>query len=385
MRRLFTQRARLPRWVVGVAILIGLGVALRLLLAPTLTYYVNKQLNATPGITGHIDTIDLHILRGRYVVKNIRLDTAGKTPQALFAAKALAVDLSWRQLARGRVIGDVSLWQPAVTLVAPTQKADTKAKPKAPNWQAQVRRLLPIKVTELAIHDGRVRFRDPTQKPKIDLTVDAIQITATNLTNRDSLKDAMFAKVVGHAKPLGDGDLRLAMQIDPLAQAPTFSLKTTLTQVDLTKLNDFLLAYGKFDVNRGTFELYSEFAARDGNFKGYIKPMFRNLEVLNWEEEKDRDNKLLLFWKGIVGTVADVFKNAPHDQLATKIPIEGTFDDPDINVWDAVGSLLRNGFVRALVPSIDHSVALKDVPAAPGGGAKEDAKDGAQSRRRSNN
>jgi hypothetical protein len=39
--------------------------------------------------------------------------------------------------------------------------------------------------------------------------------------------------------------------------------------------------------------------------------------------------------------------------LATRIPIEGRFDKPDIAAWDAIIETLRNAFVRVLQHGLD--------------------------------
>lgn len=56
-----------------------------------------------------------------------------------------------------------------------------------------------------------------------------------------------------------------------------------------------------------------------------------------------------------------LFKNHPHDQLATQIPFSGTIDNPDANVWVTIVNILRNAFVNAFSNSLERSVSLKDV------------------------
>ena len=51
----------------------------------------------------------------------------------------------------------------------------------------------------------------------------------------------------------------------------------------------------------------------------------------------------------------------PQDQVATKAEIEGDFNNPKINILDAVWEVLRNAFIQALLPSIDNEISLKSV------------------------
>ena len=66
-------------------------------------------------------------------------------------------------------------------------------------------------------------------------------------------------------------------------------------------------------------------------------------------------------WTGLVQLAATIFKNHPHDQLATQIPFSGTIDDPDADVWVTIVNILCNAFVNAFSNSLEHSVTLKDV------------------------
>ncbi len=77
-------------------------------------------------------------------------------------------------------------------------------------------------------------------------------------------------------------------------------------------------------------------------------------DILKWKKEDERPIEKL--WEGVVGAVAAVFKNWSHDRLATKIPLEGRFDRPDVNAWEAMFGVLRNAFIQAL----RHGLESKD-------------------------
>ena len=133
-----------------------------------------------------------------------------------------------------------------------------------------------------------------------------------------------------------------------------------LTNVDLIALNSFLRAYGKFDVARGTFALYTSVAADNGSYDGYFKVFFKDLDVFQWEKERKK-NILAVFWQAIVGGVATVFENHPKNQLATKVPISGSYTNSSIGIWTATGTLLQNAFIHALVPKLDQHVTVEQV------------------------
>jgi hypothetical protein len=196
---------------------------------------------------------------------------------------------------------------------------------------------------------------------------------ATNLTNDRTIRNPLPAGLMASAQSIGGGEFRLNLRMNPLDPAPTFEMNAMLTNVDLVSLNNFLRAYGKFDVQSGVFQLFTSVASENGNYKGDVKVMFQHLDVFAWEKDKNK-NILKIFWEAVVGVLAEGFKNHPHDQLAADVPISGTFSGTKIDIWGAVGSLLHNAFIRALMPRIDQPVHLQSVDAnAPPTGANEPA------------
>ena len=69
---------------------------------------------------------------------------------------------------------------------------------------------------------------------------------------------------------------------------PDFNLKVAIQNTDLPSMNDIFRAYGRFDVASGKFSVYSEVAIKDGNINGYIKPLFANVEVYDYQKDKSK-------------------------------------------------------------------------------------------------
>jgi hypothetical protein len=141
--------------------------------------------------------------------------------------------------------------------------------------------------------------------------------------------------------------------------------------VRLADLNDFLQAYGKVDAERGTFEMYTEFAASDGEVEGYVKTLFEDVQLLSLDEIDGPGDAMEAFWEGLVELGAQLFKNQPRDRLAAYIPLRGRTDDVNADLITTVGSLLRNAFVVALRPAIEESIELEDLEVVAGGGERD--------------
>jgi hypothetical protein len=255
-------------------------------------------------------------------------------------------------------VGEIGLESPKLNfVVAPTEEDSQKKVDKS--WTEVVQDLFPVRINRFEINDGEVHFRNFHSEPKVDIFLEKLDITALNLTNSREISESLYA-TIDASKPKDDyGELKLHLEMDPYAKQPTFDLDGSLKDVNLVKLNDFLRAYAKVDVERGSLSLFTEMSASDGNFEGYVKPLLKDLDVLDLEKEED--NLLEVAWEAIVGGVAELFENQPRDQLGTKIPISGRFKNPDVGIWSGIGNLLVNAFIRALTPGVEGTIGLEDT------------------------
>ncbi len=73
-----------------------------------------------------------------------------------------------------------------------------------------------------------------------------------------------------------------------------------------------------------------------------------------------------MVWDGVVESAAVAFKNHPNDTLATKIPISGTYQKSEVGILSAIGNLLKNAFIHALVPKVDETMTVNKVQADTG-------------------
>jgi hypothetical protein len=124
--------------------------------------------------------------------------------------------------------------------------------------------------------------------------------------------------------------------------------------LDVTKINDLALSYGKIDFKRGWFDLVIEADAREGQLTGYAKPLFRNLKVFSVTEDLKEDNVFQFFWQALVGAATSLFKNQSRDQFGTLIPFTGDLEGATSTDFLAtLGNILRNAFVRAYLPRLE--------------------------------
>jgi hypothetical protein len=342
--------------------IIGLLVIFRIVLPYIVLHYVNDKLAHLEEYYGHVNDIDIALIRGAYVIKDINLvkieEEKVKTDSIPFF-KAPEIDLSveWRAIFKGRVVGEIYVNKPELNFVKDKHKnEDVKA--DTADFRKLIKDLMPLTVNHFEIANGKIRYVDKTSKPKVDIAMTDIMIIATNLSNvNDSTK--LLPATCDVSANVYEGKFKMKVNFDALQKQPTFDMNTNLTGVNLVLLNDFLRAYGNFDVKKGNFGMYAEFAAKEGKFGGYVKPILKDMDIVQWNKEEGDFKQIL--WETVVGSAAEVFQNQKEEQLATKVPIEGKFDNADVNLWRSISFVLRNAFVNALQPYIDNSININKM------------------------
>jgi len=100
----------IPLWQVIVVLIILAILIFRLALPGMVKNYVNKKLNELPGYTGHVDDIDIHLLRGAYVIQGLLLKKKTDPEKYPFLTiKQADLALEWGAIFKGRLTGVVQL------------------------------------------------------------------------------------------------------------------------------------------------------------------------------------------------------------------------------------------------------------------------------------
>jgi hypothetical protein len=339
---------------------IALLVVVRLILPYVVLHYANKSLAEMKGYYGHIEDIDLAIIRGAYKIDSIyinKLDSTTSKQTPFFGAKAIDLSVEWKALFHGSIVGELVFEEPSLRFTK--EKAEPKEVRKdSAQFDKVLDDFMPLRVNRVEINRGKLQYIDEGSSPKVDIALTDAYIIALNLRNSYDSAALLPARVSARAS-VYEGDMTFTMKLNPLAKEPTFDMNAEVKNTNLVLLNDFFQAYAKIDVNKGVFGLYTEVAAKEGKFTGYVKPLIKDLDVLG-KEDRD-DNVFRKLWEGLAGTVGEIFENQKRDQVATKVPFKGDLKNPDTNLWYAVGRVLQNAFVQALQPAIDNEINIATI------------------------
>ncbi len=355
----FLKKIR-KRTLIILLVIAGVLVILRIYLPQIVLRYVNTKLSEMENYYGHVKDIDIWLIRGAYVIDDIvikkKLPAKNKALDTIPFFKADELDLSvqWKAIFEGKLVGEIYVEKPELKFVKGAHQ-DEDLRSDTSDFRQLVRDLMPLTVNHFQINKGQIHYVDPFSSPPVDISVHSIQAMAKNLSNHSDSADLLPASLVAEGGGYG-GNFRLRVDFDALAGSPTFDLDAEVKHADLTGMNDFMQAYGNFDVERGEFNMYAEFAAKNDSFGGYVKPLIKDLSIVKWNKEEGSIPQII--WETIVAAGAKLLTNIKEDQIGTKVYIANTFDDPQINTWGAVSYVLRNAFLQALRPSIEHTVNI---------------------------
>lgn len=351
------HRLRTWLWIIGALI------AIRIALPYILLHVVNDRLEKMPGYYGHVDDLNLALIRGAYQLELFdlqRVDSVTQKRTPFLAADLIDLSVEWKALFKGSVVGELLIERPEVHFTKEAAEPEDVAKDTA-DFRALLKDLMPLQINRIEAHNGSVHYLDPTSSPKVDVQMDDLEVLALNLRNSYDSTDVLLPASIKADANIYGGTFNFNMKLNPLAEDPTLDMNAEFKALQLVKVNDFMQAYANVDVNKGTFGLYTEIATKDRKFQGYVKPIIKDLDVLGKEDKKD--NIMRKIWEGLVGTVGDVLTNPSKDQVATKLEFSGNLDGPRANIFYAVIDLLRNAFIQALQPALDNEVSIATVAA----------------------
>ncbi|MDD5302361.1 MAG: DUF748 domain-containing protein [Elusimicrobia bacterium] len=335
------------RWKVLLGAVVVLA-AVRAALPSIVKSRINASLSRVEGWDARVGDVDLALLRGGLVLRDIKAEGKGSSVKA--SVSRAAINVSWSQMLRRRLVASVDISRPRASMTvhradkekakAASRKIEKKAEVVFPN----LKDLFPFRIDRFAVRDGEFAVTEG----ELTARVTGAYFVVKGLTNIGK-----EARATGEAGAVisKDGTVRLDFHVDPTARPPAFDFSLAVKKIELAALNPLLRAEFGMDVDKGVFELVAEATSTGGGFHGYVKSFFADLKMGPTGGKPGGAVKVIK--EAVVGAVAAVLKNQKTDAVAGKVPFEGRYDDPDIGVWEALASVLHNAFIKALRPTFE--------------------------------
>lgn len=359
----FLKHHRLRKEIfLGIVGLLVILVVARAILPLALKTYINKTLAGIENYDGQVEDVDVALWRGAYELHGVRIvKTGAKHDKPFFSADEVEVALDWSSLFRGHLVSKVHMHEPKLQFVQTASKASSQTSVDE-SWQRQLMKLYPFEINKFYIYNGFIRFENKTSDPKINFYAKNLDLTADNISNTTKSDKRLPSSVKLTGKLMDSAKLNAKADFDLITEPTEIDMNIAATSLDLREINDFAKAYGNFDFEKGKLNVTLELAASKTNYSGYVKTALIGADVLDWKKEKKQgDSTGHLIWEGLAGSIADIFENQKKNQFAARIPLKGSRKELKVGSWEAVGSILKNAFVKALSPELEDSVEFSDA------------------------
>lgn len=332
-------------------------VAIRLILPYFVLKTVNKTLANIEEYHGHIDDLSFSLYRGGFNIYDLKIEKDNSNiPVPFFLLKEADVSIHWGALLKGSLVAEVILNEPNVNFAIDETGEESQTGTET-NWVETLEELTPldINLNLFSINNGSVTFKDFSQDPMVDIYLKDLDIKATNLSNVIDDEEKYPANITASAESIGTGKLSCVSHLNILKTTPDFNVDFKLENANLTSLNTFTDAYANFDFEEGVFSVYSEVIMEDGSYKGYVKPILDNVDIIKKGSDKDK-TLLNRGWQLFLDSTLGIFKNHKKNRFATKAPISGNIQENNVNGWKAFINTIKNAFFKVFSKEIDEEL-----------------------------
>lgn len=349
----------------SVKILIALVVILvvaRLLLPYFVLRYVNKTLADLGDYTGHVDDIDIALLRGAYQIDNLVIRKVnGKVKEPFVSIPKSDLSVEWKSLFKGRLVGEVECYKPELNFAFSENEATSQTGEGA-DWTRVVKDLLPIQINRFALFDGRIDLKNLVTNPSSNLSLQKVNGELKNIRNVDEKPGSLPSPVwlTGDVPGYG-GTMKFNANTYLLKDIPDFNYDLQFSDLQLVKLNTLARHYANVDFEGGTMSVFSEMAMNDKKLNGYLKPLTKDMKIFRLKEPGENRTVGRFFTELLAEAGSEVLENQKRKQVATRVPLTGTIDDIKTPVWPTIFGVLRNAYVSAFEKKFDNDITFTDA------------------------
>ena len=339
-----------------LAVLLLALVVLRLLLPGWVHHYLDGRIARMGTYHGSLSEVNLHIWRGSYTIENLRVEKLGAPASEPFLlSPRTEITVSFAALLHGRLRGNVDFYDATVNFIDGRTESERQLG-KGVNWSNELNILIPVEVDRIRVHNGTITFRNVTSNPRVDLTMNHVQSTVTNLSASKSATGERVASLDTTATVLGNAPLETHATFDPANRFGDFDYHIRVIQIQLVRANALARAYTGLDFAGGTGDFSMDLKARNGDLEGYAEPVFKDLKLFSWKKDVDEDKKgpIKLLYQAAAQGVVSLLKAPSNDQIVTKVSISGRIGDSQIGGPQAIVDVLRHAFAEAYKEQLEH-------------------------------
>ncbi|QAA80787.1 DUF748 domain-containing protein [Aequorivita sp. H23M31] len=339
------------------AIILHLFIAFRLFLPFWIENKVNKTLAELPGYQGQVSDIDVSIFNGTYSIKGMTLKKdSAKTEIPYIKLPHILIAFDWEALKEGKLASKIQIQNAELTYVLEDWK-DIDNKTQTKDWKNVWTKLVPLDINQIEIHSGKVLFIPSSLHPEKFLGLQDLTLSATNLQSVIEKERILPSPIEVNGISNGNGKFHLEGNMNLQKEIPEMDLSFSLENADIEALNSFTSTYGGFYFAKGKMDIMGEADISKANFKGYIKPIINNSEVIKTEDDFTEN-----LWQGFVLLFSDILKHTGSEPLTTKISVETGLGHSEMGTWATIIDSFNQSWIQVFNEKIIAENTVKKTP-----------------------
>ncbi|HEV8609897.1 MAG TPA: DUF748 domain-containing protein [Thermoanaerobaculia bacterium] len=209
-----------------------------------------------------------------------------------------------------------------------------------------------VRLDQFHVKNSNLGIVNQVKNPPYRIFVSGANLDVTNLSNHFEQGPAR-ATLTGRF--VGSGAVSARASYRPEKAGPDLDLDVKIEGTQMTALNDVWRAYAKLDVVGGVMSVYSQIRIKNGYITGYVKPIFKDLNIYDPKQDAKKPFFKKLY-EGVVEGLGDLLRNKKKDQVATVAQISGPVGNPNSSIWQILGKIIENAFVKAILPGFEQEL-----------------------------
>ena len=207
-----------------------------------------------------------------------------------------------------------------------------------------------LRLDRLRLTGGQVGFVNRAADPPYRLFVDRADLDMQHVSNRKARARRQLATATLHGRFMGGGKAEVKATFRPGEPETGLGAELAIENANLPAFNDLLRAYKKPEVVGGTVSIYAQIEVKNHQIRGYVKPLFHEIQVAPPPKAMPFSARLKL---RVMGALTHLLENHKSDEIATRVDLSGPVSAPRMS--DTLSGLLRNAFWKGIVPGFDNA------------------------------
>ena len=208
-----------------------------------------------------------------------------------------------------------------------------------------------VKVEHGKVLNSEVGFVNKATDPDYRVFISDMDMEVENLSNR--LEEGTgIVKITG--KFMGSGPMEWNAAFRPEKPRPDFDLSVKIVRTKVESFNNVLRAYGDMDTHHGMFAFFSELTVKDDQIRGYVKPLLKDVEVYDPEQDKDKPLAKKIYEAVVERGAGRVGEQAAQGGGDRHRPVRSCRESAGQYLADRRRNLVQNAFFKAILPGFER-------------------------------